>query len=267
MPPPKTTRIARAVDPVPASSRTRQQARADKSVRQQQQRQVQQQQRRSARVRRARYRRLGRDRIDVSGPAMKMAKKMSLTNRATNTIVRDRREQAAAQSVTPTSSAPTPPGPPKVDPLGRRTMQSTQSPSPPTSHIPTSYPLGEDEQHRTSRKELWGEEAARAEVPESIAQIGSTSHLTTILLADPAPHGLLGCLAAHSPQSSLLGLIAPPTPFGTDSKHNQTLLFPSSLDSDSSSLSSSSQGAIGIVFIQLHLSRAEERARRQTERR
>ncbi|KAL9934533.1 hypothetical protein V8E36_006308 [Tilletia maclaganii] len=63
---------------------------ADKSVRQQQQQQrqvqVQQQQRRSARVRRARYRRLGRDRIDVSGPAMKMAKKMSLTNRATNTI-------------------------------------------------------------------------------------------------------------------------------------------------------------------------------------
>ncbi|KAL9933518.1 hypothetical protein V8E36_007694 [Tilletia maclaganii] len=106
--------------------------------------------------------------------------------------------------------------------------------------------LGEGEHHPTSWKELWGKENARAELPESIAQVHSTSHLTTILFSDPAPHGLLEGLDAHFPQSPLLGLIAPPTPFETNGKHDQTLLFSPSLDSDSSS--SSSQGAVGVVL-------------------
>ncbi|KAE8225385.1 hypothetical protein CF326_g7878 [Tilletia indica] len=51
----------------------------------------------------------------------------------------------------------------------------------------------------------------------------ASSHLTTIRCSSPAPHGLLEGLDSHFPQSSLLGLIVTPTPFGSSGRRDQTL--------------------------------------------
>ncbi|KAK0545122.1 hypothetical protein OC846_005799 [Tilletia horrida] len=115
-------------------------------------------------------------------------------------------------------------------------------------------------QAETSWVALWGKENANAELPQQIAKVAPQSHLTTILFSDPAPQGLLEGLDANFQKSSLLGLLAPPTPFETNGR-DQTLLF--TLPGSDASERAFATGAVGVV---LHNPSAETGARPPLDR-
>ncbi|CAD6887816.1 unnamed protein product [Tilletia laevis] len=101
-----------------------------------------------------------------------------------------------------------------------------------------------------SWKDLWGQENARAELPDSIAKVGTSSHLATILVSDPAPHGLLEGLDSQVPHSSWLGLIVPPYSLRMNVKGDQTLLFFHSAEGQVGGQQQAgfANGAVGVVL-------------------
>ncbi|KAE8244756.1 hypothetical protein A4X13_0g6294 [Tilletia indica] len=137
------------------------------------------------------------------------------------------------------------------------------------SRGPESHPADNgQEEAAPSWKDLWGRENARAELPDSIAKIDTSSHLATILFSDPAPHGLLEGLDSHFPQSSLLGLIAPPTPFESNGRRDQTLLFSHSAEGGGGGQQQAAfaNGAVGVVLHSSPASSSSTQARPALDR-
>ncbi|KAK0521585.1 hypothetical protein OC834_006602, partial [Tilletia horrida] len=119
-------------------------------------------------------------------------------------------------------------GKPKIQ-VGRWMQHKERSnASPPAAAAAAELELNPISSDAPSWKDLWGRENASGALPDAIAHIPASAHLATLLFSDPAPQGILEGLDAHFPHSSLLGLIAPPTPFESAGQHDQTLLFSSS---------------------------------------
>ncbi|KAK0520865.1 hypothetical protein OC835_007067, partial [Tilletia horrida] len=139
--------------------------------------------------------------------------------------------------------------------MQHKERSNTSPPSPPAA---AAAPAAELELNPISSdapswKDLWGRENASGALPDAIAHIPASAHLSTLLFSDPAPQGILEGLDAHFPHSSLLGLIAPPTPFESAGQHDQTLLFSSSpaaaaAEEKEGPADTFAKGAVGVVL-------------------